>query len=489
MKRIISTRAGALVSALLLTACSVGPDYKKPDVAAPNSFRYQIGTSEAGSFADQPWWNVFNDKVLQQLIHDALLNNTDLHVAFARVEESRAQVGVVSSEGMPQIGYQGDGNGAKTFVPGANTGKAVTYGVFEGLLSFAWEFDLWGRIQHATDAAKADLLGQQDVQRGVMLMLVSDLAANYFSLLELDRELTVAKESAGTYKKTLDLFTARFESGKDSKLPVERAQAAYDSSTASIHDLTRRIAQTEDAISTLLGSYPKDIPRGNKLGDQTMPETPVGTTTALLQRRPDIMQAEEQMIAANQRIGEAVADFFPRIGLSALIGGQEVRVGGLPWTGFGVWSAALSAAGPIYSGGRLESAYHQRQAFWDESIASYKQKVLVAFQETADALKSRQTLPLQRAALDSQVAASQRSADIALLRYNGGRASYFEVLEAQQQLYAAQNELAKTERDQLIAVVNLYKALGGGWTDQKPPESMAANATGGEGAGPLTAPQ
>ena len=486
MDRIILRKSQALFSALLMASCSVGPEYHKPDVAAPSTFRSQIGTVEASSFADQPWWAVFQDQALRQLITEGLQNNNDLKLAVARIEQARAQIGIVASESQPHIGYQGDASGQRTFVPGPNAGRAVTYGVFEGLLSAAWEFDLWGRIQHATDAAKADLLGQEDVRRALMLTLVSDLAANYFRLLELDRELAIAQDSANTYKKTLDLFTYRFESGKDSRLPVERAQASYDSSTAAIHDLTRQIAQTENAISTLLGAYPKEIPRGAKLADQTMPETPLGSTTALLQRRPDILQAEQGMIAANERIGEAVANFFPKIGLSLLAGGQGILLGGV-WSGFGVWSAALSAAGPIYSGGELESAYHQSQAYWDETIARYKQKVLVAFQETSDALKARQTLPLRRAALDSQVQAAQRSADLALLRYDSGRASYFEVLEAQQQLFSAQNDLAQTERDQLIAVVNLYKALGGGWNADATPQPVAANVT--DANGPASARQ
>ncbi len=458
-----SRRLNALLSALLLAGCTVGPAYQKPEVSVPSNFRSQINMTEAGSFADQPWWGVFQDKALQQLIRDALTNNNDLRLAIARIEQARAQVEIVNSESLPQVGYQGAASGERSVVPGRNNSTAVNFGAVEGLLSAAWEFDLWGRIKHATDAAKADMVGQEDVRRGVMLTLVSDLAANYFNLLELDRELAIAQESATTYKQTLDLFSYRFEAGKDSKLPVERAQASYDASTALTHDLTRQIGQTENAISTLLGAYPQGVARGARLEDQTMPDAPVGSTTALLQRRPDILQAEQSMIAANARIGEAVADFFPRIGISTLIGGQGIGIGNA-WSGFGVWSAALSTMGPIYSGGGLEGSYHQRQAYWDESIATYRQKVLVAFQETSDALKARETLPLRRTALASQVAALKRATDLALLRYNAGRSSYFEVLEAQQQYFSGAYDLAKTERDQLLAVVSLYKALGGGWT-------------------------
>lgn len=477
-------RRSALFSALLLTGCSIGPEYKKPDMAVPTSFRSRIAMTEAVSFADQPWWGVFQDKALQELIKDALANNKDLQLAVARIEQARAQVEIVNAESLPQVGYQLTGGGQRTVTPAPRVStQAVNFGAIEGLLSASWEFDIWGRIKHATDAAKADLLGQEDVRRGVMLTLVSDLAANYFNLLELDRELAIAQESTATYKKTLDLFDARFQAGKDSRLPVERAQANFDSSTANVHDLTRQIGQTENAICTLLGAYPHAITRGVRLEDQVMPATPVGSTTALLQRRPDILQAEQGMIAANARIGESLADFFPRIGLSTLVGGTGVGVQS-NWSGFGIWSAALSAAGPIYSGGGLEGNYHQRQAFWDESIASYKQKVLVAFQETSDALKAQETLPLRRTALNSQVAALKNSTDLALMRYDGGRSSYFEVLEAQQQYFAGAFDLARTERDQLLAVVNLYKALGGGWSGEpSQPGGPAQNAT----LGPINA--
>jgi multidrug efflux system outer membrane protein len=312
----------------------------------------------------------------------------------------------------------------------------------------------------------------------VILTLVSDVAADYFKLLELDRELAIAQESSRVFKNTLDLFSLRFEAGKDSRLPVDRAQAAYDSSLADIQDLKRRIAQQENAISTLVGAYPRTVARGRTLHDQTTPQTPLGSTTALLQRRPDILQAEQGMIRANAQIGEAVADFFPRIGLSTFLGGQGVNIANV-WSSFGVWNVALALAGPIYSGGRLEEAYHEQQAFWDESVAQYKQIILVAFQETADALVARQTLAVRSTALASQVQALQNSSDIALLRYEGGRASYFEVLEAQQQLFPAQDAEAQNARDQLLAVVNLYKALGGGWSandsGEAPPTVNAVN--------------
>ncbi|HKQ45554.1 MAG TPA: efflux transporter outer membrane subunit [Rhizomicrobium sp.] len=472
-KRVAKGFLSAVLAPLLMTACTVGPEYKKPEVTPPSSFRAQAAEAGAQSIGDMPWKNVFSDKALQTLIAESLTNNNDLRVAVARIQQARAMVDVARSEGIPQFGYQGTAEGGRGASPENETVRPTTFGNFNGLLTAAWELDIWGRIRRTNEAAQANLLGQMDIRRGVMLTLVGDIAANYFRLIELDQELAIARESAQVYKSTLNLFTLRFEAGRDSKLPVERAQSAYDASTAAVHDLTRQISQLENAISTLVGAYPKEIPRGTPLDDQAIPETPLGSTTALLQRRPDILEAEQRMIAANAEIGVAAANFFPKIGLSAFVGGQGISVAGTT-TGFGVWGAALDLAGPIFSGGRLEGIYQQRQAFWDETVAQYKQKILVAFRETSDALVARQTLVSREAALQSQVRALQHSADLALDRYRSGRASYFEILEAQQQLFPAKSTLAQTRRDQLVAVVNLYKALGGGWTPDEQPQQTAA---------------
>lgn len=471
-----TNRAGFLNAALaplLLTACTMGPDYRKPEIAPPASFRSQAAQTGARSVADMPWQSVFTDKALQALITESLANSNDLRIAVARIQQARAMVEVARSEGIPQFGYEGAAEGGRGAVPQNENVRPVTFGNFSGLLTAAWELDIWGRIHRTNEAAQANLLGQEEVRRGVMLTLVSDIAANYFRLIELDQELAIAQESAKVYKGTLDLFTLRFQAGRDSRLPVERAQSAYDSSTAAIHDLTRQISQLENAISTLVGAYPKAIPRGTPLDAQAVPETPLGSTTALLQRRPDILEAEQKMIAANAEIGVAAANFFPKIGLSAFVGGQAISVSNTT-TGFGVWGAALDMAGPIFSGGRLEGLYHQRQAFWDETVAQYKQRILAAFHETSDALVARQTLVSREAAIQSQVRALQHASDLALDRYRSGRASYFEILEAQQQLFPAKNVLAQTRRDQLVAVVNLYKALGGGWTPDEKVQQTAA---------------
>jgi multidrug efflux system outer membrane protein len=446
-----------------LWSLEVGPDYKRPQVNAPETFRSHLGPSEAASLADQPWWTVFKDKVLQRLVVTALTHNYDLQLAAARVEQARALVGVAASSLYPQVSYQGLAGREKAFVPLEEFGGNITFNAFAGLFNVVWEIDIWGRIRRSTEAARASLFSQEDVRRGVMLTLVSEVAAGYFQLLELDRELQIAQNSSQTYKQTLDLFTQRFELGRDSKLPVERAKAAYASSIADIARLKRLIVQQENAIGLLLGAYPGELPRGRPLIAESTPATPLGQTTDLLRRRPDIMAAEQNMIGANAEVGVAVANFFPRIGLSALYGGQSPNIGDVVDENFSIWNIAGEIAGPIFQGGRIIETYYAQQAFWDGSIAQYKQTIVTAFQEVSDALIAQNTLVAQRVALEHQVAALQESVELSLLRYTGGRASYFEVLEAEQLLFPAEDALAQTQRDQLLAVVDLYQALGGGW--------------------------
>lgn len=459
-------RTPLLLAATLLATgmagCVVGPEYHRPAVTPPQEFRSQIGPAEAGSLADLPWWQVFNDAALQSLIREGLASNYDLQVAVARIDEASAQVGIARADLYPQVGYGAFAARQKSLLP-IEPPQNFTFNDFGLNASAAWELDVWGRIRHSSDAARANLYAQEDVRRGVMLTLVSSIASGYFLLIELDRELAIAEESADIYKRTLDLFTQRFQAGRDSKLGVVRAQANYESSQANVAALKRAITQQENALCVLIGAFPRPIARGRVLTEQSTPATPVGQTTELLQRRPDILQAEQVMIGANAEIGVAVANYFPRIGLSALFGWEATRPEDLFKSGFNVWQIGANLAGPIFQGGRLESAYHAQQAFWDQSIAQYKQAVTVAFQETSDALIAQQTLVGQREALQRQVASLREAVDLALQRYDAGRASYFEVLDAEQLLFPSEDALAQTQRDQLVAVVNLYKALGGGW--------------------------
>jgi multidrug efflux system outer membrane protein len=465
--RNIPANLALLLAALSVAGCTIGPTYKRPDSSPPAQFRAQIGTAEANSLADLPWWEVFQDKALQALIGQALRGNYDLQIAIARIDQARAQLGIARSDYYPQISYGGGAARQKSFVPGENRGN-LTYNAFSTVLNAVWELDIWGRVRHATEAAQANLMAQAEVRRGVMLTLVSDVAALYFSLLELDREKSIAQESASVYKQTVDLFTQRFEAGRDTKLAVVRAQAAYDDAMAKIAALNQAIGQEENALSVLLGAYPRAIERGvtepgGTPPQQVPPLTPVGLTTDMLQRRPDIQAAEQVMIGANAEIGGAITNFFPVIGLSALVGGAGPRVEDQFKKDFSVWSIGGFVTGPLFQGGRLRATYRSRQAFWDESIAQYRKTVLIAFQETSNALIAQQSLVAQRAALQDQANALKEAVDLAVERYKGGRANYYEVLEAEQLLYPAQTAVSQTARDQLVAVVNLYKALGGGW--------------------------
>lgn len=453
--------------AAILGACTQGKDYQRPEIQTPGTFRTPAGTpvsmTEAASLADQPWWQLFNDPVLQQLIDKALANNLDVAIAAARVDQARAMVGVARSEGMPQVGYQFGGGGTQSFVPLPDAPTDFRYGGVAGGLSAAWEIDVWGRIKRSTEAARARLMADEEVRRGVLLSLVSNVAAAYFELLALDQQLAIAEESARVYKGYVDFFSLRFEAGRDTRLPVERSEANYAESLDRIAEVKRRIAVQENLISILTGDYPQGVPRGRNLAEQALPKTPAGATTALLQRRPDIRRAEQEIVNANAQVGVAAANFFPRIGLNAFVSGQSLNFSTGVDASFALWNVAGSLAGPIFSGGKLRAEKANREAFLQEKIADYRKTILGAFQETSDALTAQAALVDRQRALSNRVAALERSVELARARYDGGRASYFEVLEAEQLRFPAENELVKIRRDQLLATVDLYRALGGGW--------------------------
>ena len=439
----------------------VGPDYRRPGVDMPDDFRGRLGPAEAETFADLPWWQVFGDEVLQDLVRRALAGNYNLQRAVASVEQARAQVGIAASQLYPQLGYQGSAEREKIFL--TPNFPSTTFNIFQGALNVAWEIDLWGRIRRATEAARAQFWASEEARRGVVITLVSDVATGYFQLLEQERELAIAHESADTYQRTLEVFTQRYLGGTDTKISTSRAEANLQASIASIAALQRQITQQEDAISVLLGTNPGPIERGIPLVDQTTPETPPGLTTAVLRRRPDIREAEQNMINANAQIGVAVANFFPVLGLSALYGNSGSKISNVFKDGASVWNIAANLSGPIFQGGNLIQSYYAQQAFWDEMIADYRATIVEAFREVADALAAQVWLEEQRKAQEAQVAALLEAVELSLASYEVGVSDYIGVLDAEQQLYPAENSLAQTQLNQLLAVVNLYKALGGGW--------------------------
>jgi len=473
----IRTACAAMAAVILLAGCAptaeprgvlgrlwhleVGPNYHRPPAETPGDFRGRIGSLDAASFADLPWWQVFGDAIVQDLVRRVLAGNYDLQAAVARIEQARAQVGVAASELYPQIGYQGSAERQKLFLsPGF---PRTTFNAFQAAFNVAWEIDVWGRIRRSTEAARAQFLASEEARRGVVVSLVSDAASGYFQLLELDRELAIAHESAETYQRTLDVFTRRYAGGTDTKISTARAEANLQSSTANVAALERQITQQEDTISVLLGANPGPVERGVSLVAQTTPVAPPGLTSDLLRRRPDIRQAEETMIAANAEVGVAVANFFPTIGLSAMYGNGSGKIGNVLKDSASIWNIAANVSGPLFQGGQLIESYRAQQAFWDETIARYRATIVEAFREVADALAAKTRLAEQRTSQEKQVTALHEAVQLSLTRYQAGLSNYLEVLDAEERLYPAENTLAQTQRDQLVAVVNLYKALGGGW--------------------------
>jgi multidrug efflux system outer membrane protein len=329
----------------------------------------------------------------------------------------------------------------------------------------AWEIDLFGRIRRATESSRAELLASNEARRGVIISLVSEVATQYLSLRELDVELEIAQRATRTFQETLDLFVRQFEGGIGTKLAVARGAAALAQAAAAIPDTERRIVATENAISILLGWPPIAIPRGNTTLTQEdlPPRPPAGLPAALLERRPDVRQNEELLRSANAQVGVAVAEFFPRIGLTALYGGQSTELESIVKGPGNIWQIAASISGPLLQGGRLLGNYKSAKANWEATKAQYEQIVLTALREVSDALVNADKLVGVRDEDAKAVAALQEASDLATVRYTGGLATYFEVLEAQQQLFPAETTLAQVELAQLLAVVELYRALGGGW--------------------------
>ncbi|HEY8154214.1 MAG TPA: efflux transporter outer membrane subunit [Myxococcota bacterium] len=458
--------ARRLAAALLLlpfaSACAVGPNYVRPEVESPEDYRGHVDAPEAASIADLPWWEVFEDEVLQQLVLEALTSNYDLQIAVRRVEQANALVGVAQAPFYPQVGYQGSGGRQRQ--PQFQGQSADTFSFFYGAFALAWEIDVWGRIRRSNEAAQEAMLATEEFRRGVLLSLVTGVAQSYLELLELDRELEIAHETAVSFQETLDLFTRRYQGGVGDKLQVARAEAALAQTLAQIPDLERRIVAQENAISVLLGRNPGEIPRGLSLAERPPPPpTPPGLPSTLLERRPDVVEAEHVIASANAEIGVAVANFFPRIGLTALYGGQSTELKDIVKDNFNLWNVAGNVAGPLFQGFELLEQYRAQVAGWEETKAFYKQTVITAFSEVSNVLTAQTKFAEARAEQERAVLAFQESVRLSLLRYNSGLAGYFEVLDAQQQLYPAEVALAQVQLNELLTVVTLYRALGGGW--------------------------
>lgn len=452
------------------SGCAVGPNYKRPTVDSPGNFRNAPSVVTTNSFADLPWWDVYKDETLKSLVYTALTNNYDVRIAAARVEQARAISAQARSQFFPSVNYGGAvSRGRNEFLGSPNANGGDTGDAAFAAVNAAWEVDIWGRIRRLNESAKAQFLATEEARRGVMLSLVSDVALAYFELLELDLQLQIAQRTTVSFQETLRIFNQRLEGGVASRLDTSRAEGALATTAAQVPEVERQIALKENQINVLLGRNPGPVARNTTLLQQVMPpEVPAGLPSALLERRPDILAAEQNLRSANAQVGVAVAEFFPKIGLTAFLGKVSPELSAFTAGSANAWSIAANAAGPLFQGGALRAQYRQAKAFWEQAKLEYEQRTLGALQEVSNALVSREKYALARVQFDQAVTAYQEAVKVSTQRYLAGKASYFEVLEAQQLLFPAENSLARAEANQLLVIVQLYRSLGGGWNLDNP---------------------
>src|SRR5271166_5462752 len=454
-----------IVGSAMLIGCMVGPNYHRPAVQTPNSFRDLADNpqlqAQTASYADLPWWQVFQDPKLQDLIRTALKQNYDLQLATERINAARAQVAVTRSSLFPQV------SGNANFTGGKENQEQSRYNFLTLTADAAFQLDFFGKLRRATQAARAELLATEDARQVVTLTLVSDVATNYFTLLQLDLQLAITRDTVKTQTDSVKLTNLRLEHGVATKLDVLQAQQVLDTANAQIPDLEREIAQEEDAISILLGNYPQDVARGVPLVEQTLPpEVPAGLPSSIIERRPDIREAEQILVAANADIGVAKAEFFPQISLTGGGGGSFGRDSVFPGrypTQLGIWSYGAQVSQPIFTGGALKGNLHLAESEQQQALIAYRQTIQRAFGDVSDALIGYQKFHQVRVRQEDTVADLQESVRLSDMRYKGGTTTYLEVLDGQRSLFSAELLLAQARGTEYQSLVQLYRALGGGW--------------------------
>jgi multidrug efflux system outer membrane protein len=455
-----------LFLAMVCSGCAVGPNYKKPAVAVPPEYRgaaaEQAGKVAATSFGDQKWWDAFQDETLRDLIQTALKQNYDVRIAAARVLEARAQLGITRADQLPSV----EANASAINQRSSQTARFPSFetSANQVSLSLAWELDFWGKFRRATESARASLLAQEWVQRQVISSLVSDVASAYFQLRELDLELEISRQTLATRKDSLRLTQVLADHGATSMLDVRQAEQLVFTAAASIPDLEQRIEQQENFISTLLGNNPQAVTRGKKLVDQPHPlEVPAGLPSSLLERRPDIRQAEQLLIAANAQIGVAKADYFPQISLTATGGYQSSALTGLFSGPAGLWTFGGSAVQPVFEAGRIRNRVRFASAQTEEATLFYQRTVQQAFRDVSDALVGYRKSQEFRVQQEQLTHSAEEATKLSNMRYKGGATSYLEVLDSDSRYFSAQLTLAQAQLRELNSLVQIYRSLGGGW--------------------------
>lgn len=457
-----------LCCASTLAGCVQGPDYTKPRVEVPPAYRYAEPAAPDATTMRQAWWSGFGDPTLNALVAEALANNRNLQIASARVDEFEAILAGTRSQGRPQIGYGLSGNRARASeekIPAIVDPLSTT---FTSVLSASWEIDLWGRIRRETEAARANLLATEEARRGVTLTLIASVVASYVTLLDLDEQLRVSEATLAGRKTFVDLFKIRFAGGWISEFEMTQAQADYEAVASQQPPIRQAIAQQEHALSVLLGRNPGPIARSNSIDALRSPRVPAGLPSELLVRRPDILQAEQQLVASNALIGAARALFFPRISLTGLLGFASGSLGSLFTGPAHTWSFTGDVSGPIYTGGGLTAAVDQAEARRDQQLANYELVVQNAFRDVEDSLAELKYSAELRDVVEARVATLSRSVELAIDRYENGYSDYLDVLDAERNLFSARLQLASARGTYERSLVNLYRALGGDWNAVPP---------------------
>jgi multidrug efflux system outer membrane protein len=459
--------AVASVTLTLLPACAVGPNYSRPAVPRPPAYRFFEGEAQAESIADTPWWEIVKDPQLQALIREAIANNLDLRVATARVAEARAQYGIARSFLFPEVGLSGGYSAqqaSRLSEPPQGTVTQKTYQNWSAGFPISWEIDLFGRIRREKQAAFASYLATEEGRRAALITLVADMASTYLLLRELDLQLDVARRTLQTNEETVRFYEKRLQGGVSNRLEVDRAIANRSRTAVVIPQLEQQIAVAENALCLLLGRPPGPIERGQALTDEHMaPEVPVGLPAALLERRPDVLAAEQQLVAANANVGAAKALFFPTISLTGLLGTISGDFSNLLKSDANVWQVSPSLFAPIFRGGRIRRNYDAARARFEQAAALYVKTALNSYREVANALVTVKKLGEARLELEDGVESLQNAAALSRSRYDAGLANYLEILNADQQLFDQELQLAQVRGEEMRAFVELYRALGGGW--------------------------
>jgi multidrug efflux system outer membrane protein len=462
-----------LAASLSVAGCMVGPDYQRPRVDAPAAFRYEIPNAE--DTADTVWWRKFRDPVLDGLIAEALAANKNVKIAAANIEQAAGVLTQTRAPLFPQASYGADAARERLSrreaspLPSGIPNPQTNYQIFAGA---SWEIDLWGRIRRLTESAQANLLASEEARRGVVLTLVASVAGNYLQLRGLDEQLAISQRTLNAYAQSLNLFELQYKYGQVSLITVAQARSQYETAAAQIPQVERQIGLTENAIALLLGRNPGPIPRGRTISELALPAVPDAIPSQVLAQRPDILQAEQTLVAANAQIGAARALYFPAISLTGSFGASSEDLHNLFKGGARVWSYGGSVTGPIFTAGAISGQVEQAEALQKAALLTYELAIQNAFRDVDDALMSREKLSDQLAAQERLVAASREYERLAMLLYNGGYVPYSTVLQAQQQLFPAELNLAQTRSFVFESLVAIYRAMGGGWVDKA--EGMTA---------------